>query len=238
MDSYQLYHMDSYLRGMEATVTLVDGTWVALDQTVFYAQSGGQPADHGTLLWADAQTRVSDVRRRGNVLWHHIEGPIPTEGTRVHGLLDWERRYALMRAHTALHILCGVIWRDYRAHVTSSAMGPGSARQDFELERLTMDVVTEIEQRINAEVQADREVHIRFLPRAKAFTIPDLIRTKANLLPEGIEVVRICEIAGLDLQADGGTHVARTGEVGSIRVVAHESKGRINKRLRLAIEGS
>ncbi len=237
MDSYQLYHADSYLREMEATVTLVDGAWVALDQTVFYAQSGGQPADHGTLVWADAQTQVSDVRRKGNVLWHHVEGPIPPEGTRVHGLFDWELRYALMRAHTTLHILCGVIWRDYGAHVTSSAMEPGSARQDFELERLTMDFVTEIEQRINAEVEADREVHIRFLPRAQAFSIPDLIRTRVNLLPEGIEVVRICELVGLDLQADGGTHVARTGEVGSIRVGGHESKGRINKRLRLAIEG-
>jgi misacylated tRNA(Ala) deacylase len=237
MDSYQLYHSDSYLREMEAVVVRFEGNRIALDQTVFYAQSGGQPADHGMLSWTGAQTRVIDVRRQGESHWHQVEGPIPPEGARVHGLLDWERRYALMRAHTALHILCGVIWRDYGAHVTSSAMEPGSARQDFELERLTMDVVTEIEQRINAEVEADRQVHIRFMPRVQAFSIPDLIRTRVNLLPEGIEVVRVCEIVGLDLQADGGTHVARTGEVGSLRVVAHESKGRINKRLRLAIEG-
>jgi misacylated tRNA(Ala) deacylase len=141
-----------------------------------------------------------------------------------------------MRAHTALHVLDGVIWRDYGAHVTSSAMEPGSARQDFELERLSLDFASEVERCVNAEIEANREVRIRFLPRAEAFTIPDLIRTKINLLPEGIEVVRICEIVGLDLQADGGTHVARTGEVGPIRVVGHESKGRINKRLRLAIE--
>jgi misacylated tRNA(Ala) deacylase len=165
-----------------------------------------------------------------------VEGPIPPEGTRVHGQLDWSRRYALMRAHTALHILCGVIWRDYEAYVTSSSMEPGKARQDFELERLTLDFVTEVERRVNAEIEANREVYIRFLPREGAFTIPDLIRTKVNLLPEGIEVVRVCEIVGLDLQADGGTHVARTGEVGPVRVVGHESKGRINKRLRLAIE--
>ena len=237
MNFYQLYHNDSYLREMEAVVTHVEGNRVALDQSVFYAQSGGQPADHGTLSWAGAQTQVVDVRRQGEIIWHQVEGPLPPEGTRVHGQLDWSRRYALMRAHTALHILCGVIWRDYKAHVTSSSMEPGKARQDFELERLTLDFVTEVEQRVNAEVEANREVRIRFLPRAEAFAIPDLIRTKVNLLPEGIETVRICEIIGLDLQADGGTHVARTGEVGPIRVVAHESKGRINKRLRLAIEG-
>jgi misacylated tRNA(Ala) deacylase len=151
-------------------------------------------------------------------------------------LLDWERRYALMRTHTALHILCGVIWRDNGAHVTSSSMEPGSARQDFELERMTLDFATEVEQRVNVEVAANRQVRIRFLPRAEAFTIPDLIRTKVNLLPEGIEQVRVCEIVGLDLQADGGTHVALTGEVGTVQVVGHESKGRINKRLRLVIE--
>jgi misacylated tRNA(Ala) deacylase len=236
MNFYQRYHSDSYLREMEAVVVYVEGNRIALDQTVFYAQSGGQPADHGTLSWLGAEARVIDIRRQGETLWHQVEGPLPPEGTRVHGLLDWTRRYALMRAHTALHILCGVIWRDYEAHVTSSSMEPGKARQDFELERLTLDFVTEVERRVNAEIEANREVRIRFLPRAEAFAIPDLIRTRVNLLPEGIEVVRVCEIVGLDLQADGGTHVARTGEVGPIRVVGHESKGRINKRLRLAIE--
>jgi misacylated tRNA(Ala) deacylase len=236
MDFYQLYHTNSYLREMDATVIHVEGNWVVLDQTVFYAQSGGQPADQGMFIWPSTHTLVVDVRRHDNEIWHQLEGPIPPEGTRVHGLLDWERRFALMRTHTALHILCGVIWRDYGAKVTSSAMEPGSARQDFELERMTLDFASEVERRINAEVAADREVRIRFLPRAEAFAIPDLIRTKVNLLPEGIEQVRVCEIVGLDLQADGGTHVARTGEVGPIRVVGHESKGRINKRLRLVIE--
>ncbi|MBA2286082.1 MAG: alanyl-tRNA editing protein [Ktedonobacteraceae bacterium] len=236
MNFYQLYHSNSYLHEMEAVVVGVEGNRMALDQTVFYAQGGGQLADHGTLSWTDAQTRVIDVRRQDETLWHQVEGPVPPVRTRVHGQLDWSRRYALMRAHTALHILCGVIWRDYEAHVTSSSMEPGKARQDFELERLTLDFVIEVERRVNAEIEANREVRIRFLPRAEAFAIPDLIRTRVNLLPEGIEVVRVCEIVGLDLQADGGTHVARTGEVGPIRVVAHESKGRINKRLRLAIE--
>ncbi len=236
MDFYQLYHTDSYLGEMDATVLHVEGNRIVLDQTVFYAQSGGQPADHGTLSWPGAQSRVTDVRRHGDMIWHQVEGPIPFEGTEVHGLLDWTRRYALMRTHTALHILCGIIWRDYGAKVTSSAMEPGSGRQDFELERMTLDFATEVERRVNAEVMANREVRIRFLSRAEAFAIPDLIRTKVNLLPEGIEQVRVCEIVGLDLQADGGTHVTRTGEVGPIRVVGHESKGRINKRIRLTIE--
>lgn len=235
MARYQLYHTDSYQREMDATVIQVEGNRVVLDQTVFYAQSGGQPADHGTLTWFDVQAHVIDVRQQEGINWHLLEGPIPPEGTRVYGQLDWARRYALMRAHTALHILCGVIWRDYKAHVTSSAMEPGSARQDFEFERLNMDLVSEIEQRINAEVTANREVRIRFLPRAEALLIPDLIRTKTNLLPDDLEQIRIAEIVGLDLQADGGTHVAHTGEVGPIRIAAHESKGRINKRLRLAI---
>lgn len=237
MDFYQLYHTDSYLREMNATVLRIEGHWVALDQTVFYAQSGGQPADQGALSWPGAQARIIDVRRREDGIWHQFEGAIPPEGTLVHGLLDWNRRYALMRAHTALHILCGVIWRDYGAHVTSSAMEPGSARQDFELERMSADFAAEVERRINAEVGIDREVRIRFLPREEALALPDLIRTKLNLLPKDVDPIRVTEIVGLDLQADGGTHVARTSEVGPIRVVGHDSKGRINKRLRLAIEG-
>ena len=183
MNFYQLYHHDSYLREMEAVVVRVEGNRLALDQTVFYAQSGGQLADHGTLSWTGAQARVIDIRRQDETIWHQVEGSIPPEGTRVHGLLDWSRRYALMRAHTALHMLCGVIWRDYEAHVTSSAMEPGQAHQDFELERLTLDFVTEVAQRVNAEIEANREVHIRFLPRAEAFTLPDLIRTSRGGWP-------------------------------------------------------
>ena len=235
---YELYSQDSYLREMDALVTQVEGNRVTLDQTVFYAQGGGQPADHGTLVWDGGEARVVDVRKVAGDVWHQLDGAVPPVGTRVHGTLDWERRYALMRAHTATHILCGVIWRDFGAHVTSSAMEPGKAHQDFELERLTGDFVAEVERRINAEVAANREVRIRFLPRAEAFAIPDLIRTRINLLPEGVDPVRVCEIVGLDLQADGGTHVARTGEVGPIRVVDYHSKGRINKRLRIALDAN
>ena len=231
-----LYQTDSYLRETDATATRVEGTQVALDRTIFYAQGGGQPADHGTLQWDGGTARVIDVRKVGQDVLHTLDGPPPSAGTSVHAALDWERRYALMRAHTATHVLDGVIWRDYGALVTGSAMEPGSARQDFELEHMSADFATEVERRTNAELGADREVRVRILPRAEALIIPDLIRTKINLLPIGIEQIRVVEIVGLDLQADGGTHVARTSEVGTIRIVGHESKGRINKRLRLAIE--
>jgi misacylated tRNA(Ala) deacylase len=149
--------------------------------------------------------------------------------------LDWARRYALMRTHTALHALCGVVWRDYGAQVTGGNMEPGAGRMDFEFERMNGDLVGEIESKVNEELARAREVRVNVLPREEAFAIPDLIRTKVNLLPEGIQEIRTIEIVGLDLQADGGTHVANTREVGGIRVTGYESKGRINKRIRIAL---
>lgn len=236
MPTEALYHTDSYLREMDATVTAADGNRVALDRTAFYAQSGGQPSDQGTLSWEGGSARVVSVRREGEEIWHELDGPVPGVGTVVHGTLDWERRYALMKAHTALHVLCGVIWRDFGAKVTGGAMDVGTARMDFELEHMNASFAADVEQRINAEIQANRDVRVLFASREEAFSNPDLIRTKINLLPEGIQVVRLVEIEGLDLQADGGTHVARTGEVGTIRITGHESKGKINKRLRLALD--
>ena len=225
---------DAYLREFEARVVAVDPEerTVALDRTAFYPGGGGQPADRG---WLDRQP-VTAVRRKGSLVWHALEGTLPPSGTRVEGRLDWERRYRLMRTHTAFHILCGVVWRDYRAQVTGGNLEPLAGRMDFEFETLRQELVREIEERINREVAADRPVRVRFLPREEAFRIPDLIRTKINLLPPGIQTVRIVEIEGLDLQADGGTHVARTGEVGRIRVSGYKSKGRMNKRIELAIE--
>jgi misacylated tRNA(Ala) deacylase len=165
-----------------------------------------------------------------------VSGEPPAVGAVVHGALDWERRYALMRTHTAMHILCGVVWRDYGASVTGGNMEPWQGRMDFEFERMQQDLVQEIEARINLEVDAARPVRTRSLPRAEAFDIPDLIRTKINLLPAGIQEVRVVEIVGLDLQADGGTHVENTGQVGRIRIVDYKSKGAINKRLVAALE--
>ncbi len=232
-----LYLTNCYLREFEATVVAIEGNRVALDRTAFYPGGGGQPADRGTLLWGDGKAQVVRLRRQGDLVWHELDIEPPPVGASVSGVLDWEHRYKLMRTHTALHILCGVIWRDYGALVTGGNMKPLAARMDFELEHMSADFAQEVEEKINAEVAAARPVKIYILPREEAFQIPDLIRTKVNLLPEGIRQVRIVEIEGLDMQADGGTHVANTREVGTIHVVGHESKGRINKRLRIALEG-
>jgi misacylated tRNA(Ala) deacylase len=232
----ELFHHDSYMREFQAIVTGLSEHGVSLDRTAFYPGGGGQAWDTGELRSADRVWRVDRVRRAEGEIWHQIEGPIPQNGASVTGSLDWERRYQLMRVHTAMHILCGVIWRDYGASVTGGNMEPLHGRMDFEFESMTKDLVAEIESKINLEVQAARPVSTRILPREEAFQIPDLIRTKINLLPPGIEQVRVVEIDGLDLQADGGTHVANTGEVGPIRITDYKSKGAINKRLVIELE--
>jgi misacylated tRNA(Ala) deacylase len=176
------------------------------------------------------------VKRHQGQVVHTLDQPVPAVGTSVKGILDWERRYALMRTHTAMHILCGVVWRDYGASVTGGKMKPLEGRMDFEFERMQRELVEEIEEKINIEVTAARPISVRILPREEAFQIPDLIRTKISLLPEHIKQVRVVEIEGLDLQADGGTHVANTEEVGPLQIVDYKSKGRINKRLVVALE--
>ncbi len=228
-----LYQTDSYLRQFNAVVTAADAdnNAIALDRTAFYPGGGGQPHDTGRLEADGTIWPVEKVKKKGPDVWHVVEGALPAVGTGLTGTLDWERRYKLMRTHTALHVLCGVIWRDYEASVTGGNMGPGRARMDFEFERMQKELVAEIETKINAEVETARPVKIAILPRQEAFQIPDLIRTKINLLPKGITQVRTVEIEGLDLQADGGTHVANTSEVGRIQIVDYKSKGRINKRL-------
>jgi misacylated tRNA(Ala) deacylase len=234
----QLFQTDSYLKEFEATVMAVnpgEGA-VALDRTAFYPGGGGQPNDVGTLAAGDHSLAVTRVKRQGEHVWHWLEGELPGVGTAVTGRIDWERRYKLMRTHTALHVLCGVVWRDYGALVTGGNMEPLKGRMDFEFETLHGELVREIEEKVNAEIHNQREVRVKILPRAEAFQIPDLIRTKINLLPEGITQVRTVEIVGLDLQADGGTHVANTREVGYVRVVDYKSKGRINKRIHIELD--
>ena len=241
----QLCYIDAYEQqatGLVAAVVEDQPPYVVLDRTVFYPGGGGQPADRGLLR------RASDGRVWGVTAARKVDGEIAhllDEGDAANGLpapgdelateIDWPRRYLLMRTHTALHILCGVVWRDWGAQVTGGNMEPGSGRMDFEFERMSGELVEEIERRVNAEVEAARDIRVAILPRAEAFAIPDLIRTKINLLPPGIEEVRTVEIVGLDLQADGGTHVANTREVGPIRVAGYESKGRINKRIRIEL---
>ncbi|MCY4062313.1 MAG: alanyl-tRNA editing protein [Chloroflexi bacterium] len=230
-----LYLTDSYCREFEAVVLEHDleQNGVLLSRSAFYPGGGGQLPDQGALRNGETHHRVSKVRR-GNV--HLLDGELPAVGCRVRGEIDWERRYKIMRTHTAMHILCGVIWRDYQASVTGGNMDVLSGRMDFEFERLAPEVVVEIEKKINLEMEAARDVKIAILPRETAFAIPDLIRTKINLLPESIQEVRTVEIVGLDLQADGGTHVANTREVGAIKIAKYKSKGGINKRLYVELE--
>jgi misacylated tRNA(Ala) deacylase len=231
-----LYHEDAYIKTFQATIKQVGESGIVLDQSAFYPGGGGQPSDRGVLKLATAELRISKVRRNEGLVWHQFEGEAPEVGEEVEGILDWERRYQLMRVHTAMHILCGVIWRDYGASVTGGNMEPLRGRMDFEFETMQKELVHEIEEKINLEVAEGRDVKTAILPRDEAFEIPDLIRTKINLLPKGIQEVRIVEIEGLDLQADGGTHVANTSEVGRIRIVDYKSKGAINKRLVVELE--
>ncbi len=236
---------DASLRSFEATVVSTDqeAGAVVLDQTAFYPGGGGQPADTGRLLGGDGRAwTVTGMSKAGGAIVHvvapdEVGGSLPQPGEHITGELDWKRRYRLMRTHTALHVLCGVVFHDFRAQVTGGNMAPDKARMDFELEEFTPERVAVIERRANEEIAAGRPVQVRVLPREEAFQIPDLIRTKINLLPEGITEVRIVEIVGLDLQADGGTHVANTREVGGIKVVGTRSKGRLNKRLEIILTG-
>lgn len=231
-----LYQTDAYLKEFRAAVTEVVEGGVVLDQTAFYPSGGGQPSDMGTLT-ADGQTyTVTKVKKMSGKVVHFVDGELPAEGTEVTGIINWERRYKLMRTHTAMHILCGVVWRDYEAQVTGGNMDPLKGRMDFEFESMRQELVAEIEEAINKEVDAARDVKVNILPREEAFQIPDLIRTKINLLPEGIKEVRTVELVGLDLQADGGTHVNNTSEVGRMRVTNYKSKGKINKRIYVELE--
>jgi misacylated tRNA(Ala) deacylase len=231
-----LYQTDSTLREFDAIVTEIVGDGVVLDRTAFYPGGGGQPCDLGCLLAVDEEWQVVKVKRSEGRVVHKLDRDPPPVGTRVIGTLDWERRYALMRTHTAMHILCGVIWRDYGASVTGGQMEPLRGRMDFEFERMQAELVNEIEAKINAEVAAARPISVQIMPREEAFQIPDLIRTKINLLPPQITEVRVVTIEGLDTQADGGTHVENTSEVGNLRIVDYKSKGRINKRLVVELE--
>jgi misacylated tRNA(Ala) deacylase len=237
----QLFQTDSYLREFDARVVSVDPERhaVVLDRTAIYPGGGGQPADHDTLTFDSATVPVIGSKREGAGILHLIDpqSTLPPAGATVRGTVDWERRYALMRMHTALHVLCGVVFRDYGALVTGGNMETDHARMDFEMDsaEFTPERVAEIGASANAEIADGHDIRVAIHPRAEAMRIPDLIRTKINLLPEGITEIRTVEIVGLDLQADGGTHVANTGEVGGIEITGTRSKGRINKRITIAL---
>ncbi|HEX6230178.1 MAG TPA: alanyl-tRNA editing protein [Actinomycetota bacterium] len=231
----QLFSTEAYARSCEATVADVSADGVVLDRTVFYARGGGQPGDAGRLRWEAGEVRVTDTVKQGGELLHLVEGEAPPVGTVVTAEIDWDRRYTLMRTHTALHALSGVVWRGYGAKVTGGNMEPGVARMDFELDAMSREFGDEVEERLNAELAKDLPVRVSFLPRAEALADPDLIRTKVNLIPESVDPIRVIDIEGLDKQADGGTHVRSTAEVGRVRVVKTESKGKGFKRMRIEL---
>jgi misacylated tRNA(Ala) deacylase len=240
MSTDLLYLRDAYLTEFEATIVDVRDGAVALDRTAFYPTGGGQPHDTGTL---DGRA-VVEVRKESELVWHTLDrddpeatpdsGPMAV-GSTVHGVVDWDRRHQLMRTHSALHVLCGVIWNEWRVPVTGGNMEPLGARMDFEFDPLPEGFGPRVEDLVNAELAADRPIEVSFLPRSTAVMDEDLIRTKVSMIPESVAEIRVVDIVGLDKQADGGTHVRSTGEVGRIRVTKTESKGKGNKRIRLEI---
>ncbi len=235
-----LCQQDSYIKEFDAQVVGVDTEFrtLILNRTAFYPGGGGQPCDLGLLTVNGTVYPVTKVKKQGADVLHFVGGDValPGVGETVHGAIDWERRYQLMRTHTAMHVLCGVVFRDYGALVTGGNMEPLKGRMDFEFETMRGELVAEIETAINVEAQKGYDVKVAVLPREEAFQIPDLIRTKINLLPEGINEIRTIEIVGLDLQADGGTHVRNTSEIGKLRVADYKSKGKINKRIYIEVE--
>jgi misacylated tRNA(Ala) deacylase len=234
----EIFSHDAYQAATEATVVAIREDGVVLDRTVFYARGGGQPGDTGTLRWEGGEARVADTVKASGEVVHVLEegaGPPPT-GSAVMAEIDWPRRHTLMRTHTALHALSGIVFMDYGARVTGGNMEPGVARMDFELDGITQEFGREVEKKLNAALENDHPVHVSFIPRAQALTDPDLIRTKVNLIPEAVDPIRVIDIQGLDKQADGGTHVRSTAEVGHVRVVKTESKGKANKRMRIELD--
>jgi len=231
----ELFSTDAYARTCEATVTDAGADGVVLDRTVFYARSGGQPGDTGWLTWGSGRARVTDTFKKDGTLRHVIQGDPPLLGTRVTAEIDWDRRHMFMRTHTALHALSGIVWRHYGAKVTGGSMDLGVARMDFELPSMSAEFGRAVEEKLNEALGQDRPVYVSFVPRAEALADPDLIRTKVNLIPEHVDPIRVIDIEGVDKQADGGTHVRSTAEVGRIRVVKTESKGKDFKRMRIEL---
>ena len=235
MSTELLYLDDAYVRSARTAVTDVDGARVALDATIFYPTGGGQPHDTGTLRWDGGEARVVEVRKQGADVWHTLEGAVPEVGVEVEGTIDWDRRHRLMRTHTALLVWCGVIWTEWGVQVTGGNMEPLSARMDFELDPTPEGFGARVEELVAAEIAADRPIEVSTIPRGQAVLDEALIRTKVSLVPESVANIRVVDIVGLDKQADGGTHVRSTGEVGGVRVVKTESKGKGNKRVRIEV---
>jgi len=233
--THLLYLTDHYLKEFDARVLSVDGDIVSLDRTAFYPTGGGQPNDTGILRWSDVESRVVDVSKKAGTVLHKLGGNLPAVGETVHGVIDWDRRYTFMRYHSALHVLCGLVYHMYGGLVTGGQIYQNRARMDFDLQELTPERVRDIEDACNKAIQEARPITVKFIPREEAMKQPDLIRTKINLLPQEITEVRVVDIEGLDVQADGGTHVANTREIQGIKVTKTENKGKINRRMEIVL---
>jgi misacylated tRNA(Ala) deacylase len=235
--THRLDLMDPTLREWQCTVLFADPEQgIVLDRSAFYPGGGGQPPDHGVLLWQGVQTRILGTRKGDDLYLLPAEGdPLPPAGTAVTGAVEDTRRTLLMRTHSGLHVLCGVVFRDFGALVTGGNMEPGEARMDFNLPQVPPDFKARLEELVNTEVSADRAVAVKVLPRDQALALPDIIRTQSNLIPADEQEIRIVDIVGLDVQADGGTHVASTSQIGKLQVVKVESKGRANRRVRVRL---
>ena len=234
----KLYLVDATIRQFDAVVLAINEDQIELDKTAFYVTGGGQPHDTGLLRWQSAESSVEDVRTIDGRVWHRLGGDVPNIGASVTGLIDQERRQHMMRTHTAMHILCGVMWQKWQRVVTGGNMDALSGRMDFELDEFPEGFAQEVETLCNAEVAANHPIEVSFLPRSDAVLDRDLIRTKVNLIPDSVTDIRVVDIVGLDKQADGGTHVAFTGEVGRIEITKTESKGRGFKRIRFVLHDS
>jgi misacylated tRNA(Ala) deacylase len=233
----ELAPLDSYLSEAEGRVLEVVDGGLFLDRTVFYARGGGQPGDVGTINWDGGSVDVIDTVRRDGKPFHVVSAGaiLPDPGRSIHGEIDWARRYLTMRTHTALHALSGVVYRDFGAKVTGGNMTPGEARMDFELDSISVEFGNEVERKLNEELVKGYPTEVIVMAREIALEDPDLIRTKVNLIPDFVTEIRVVDIKGLDRQADGGTHVNSTLEVGRIEVVKTESKGKANKRMRIRV---
>jgi misacylated tRNA(Ala) deacylase len=234
----KLYLVDATIQQFDAVVLAINEDQIELDKTAFYVTGGGQPHDTGLLRWQNGESSVEEVQMTDGRVWHRLNGDVPDVGVSVTGLIDQERRQHMMRTHTAMHILCGVMWQKWQRVVTGGNMDALSGRMDFELDEFPEGFVQEVETLCNAEVAANHPIEVSFLPRSDAVLDRDLIRTKVNLIPDSVTDIRVVDIVGLDKQADGGTHVASTSEVGRIEITKTESKGRGFKRIRFVLHDS
>ena len=234
----RIYSTDAYARSMNGIVLETDAAdgRILLDRTVFYPGGGGQPPDTGALWVGDDELHVGRVTQDSAGVWHWVDGALPGRGTKLRGAIDWERRHALMRTHTAMHALCGVIWNRFQSPVTGGNMNPGAGRLDFDIPDWDPEERPALEAELNRQLALALPVEVSFLPRDAADEDPSLIRTKVNLLPPTITEVRVIDIVGLDRQADGGTHVDSTREVGGVRISKVESKGRGFRRIRISLD--